>query len=171
MISEARRAPAVVGRPGSPPCADDRPTLYVHPGQILTSRTPIRMVTILGSCVAVCLFEEESGVGGLCHFVLPRGIGTGAAALRFGNLAVPELLARVVALGARPGRLRAKLFGGASVASAFQGANPLSRRNVDAARALVAARDIPVLAADVGGSRGRKLLFHPDDGSAWVKLV
>lgn len=137
----------------------------------MTSRTKVRIVTILGSCVAACLWDEEAGVGGLCHFVLPRGLGSGSSALRFGNLAVPELIQRTVSLGAKPERLRGKLFGGASIAPALQSVNPLARRNVDAARALLAEAGVAVVAADVGGHRGRKLVFHPDDGTAWVKLI
>jgi len=165
------RAPAIQGRLPQPTREPDRPTLYVHPGQLMTSRTPVRIVTILGSCVAACVWDEGAGVGGLCHFVLPRGTGERSSGLRFGNLAVPELIQRVVALGAKPDRLRGKLFGGARIAPGLQSENPLARRNVDAARALLAEAGVPVLAADVGGLRGRKLVFHPDDGSAWVKLI
>jgi chemotaxis protein CheD len=171
VARRARSAPEDVQGSGGPFRSADRPTLYVHPGQVLTSRTQVRLVTVLGSCVAVCLWDEVAAVGGLSHFVLPRGVGDGSIGLRFGNVAVPDLMARLFHLGAQQHRLRAKLFGGASVADAFRGRNPLATRNIETARALLAEEDIPVLAADVGGFRGRKLVFHPDDGSAWVKLV
>ena len=47
----------------------------------------------------------------------------------------------------------------------------LGERNVAAARRLLAAAGIAVVAEDVGGSRGRKLVFHTDDGVALVRTL
>jgi chemotaxis protein CheD len=68
--------------------------------------------------------------------------------------------------------LRAKLFGGACVLEAMQGReNHLGDKNVEIARKMLADAGIPVVASDVGGGRGRKLIFHPHEGSALVKLL
>ena len=75
-------------------------------------------------------------------------------------------------LGCKGERLQAKLFGGACVIAAFhRSGGRLGFNNVDAARHLLSTVGIPVLAEDVGGQRGRKLIFHVDDGDAWVKAV
>ena len=146
--------------------------VYLHPGQLHASATACTITTILGSCVAVCLFDRVRGVGGANHYLLPYHAGHDQASPRFGNVAVQSLLDRVLALGAVRRDLEAKLFGGACVLDAFRnGDNHLGTKNVEAARALLHAEGIPVRAEDVGGRRGRKLVFHVDDGSALVKLI
>jgi chemotaxis protein CheD len=66
--------------------------------------------------------------------------------------------------------LQAKLFGGANVVEAFRDReNHLGTQNVRIARQLLEAEAIPVVSEDVGGHKGRKLIFCTDDGSAWVK--
>ena len=126
----------------------------------------------LPACVAVCLFDPAAGVGGLCHFVLPAGGNDRRSNLRFGRVAVPELIRRVFALGAVPGRLRAKLFGGACVVvQAKKQGDHLGLKNARLAEQILAEERIAIIASDLGGERGRKLVFHPDDGAAWVRAV
>jgi chemotaxis protein CheD len=154
-----------------PACFVPATNKYLPPGQICASWEPARISTILGSCVAVCLWDEERGVGGMNHFLLPSGTrGTHPAAQRFGDVAVPRLIEKVLEVGGRRDGLRAKVFGGACVLAAFRGRQPhLGTRNVEVAFGILKAEGIPILAEDVGGSRGRKLVFSTWDGDAWVK--
>ena len=147
-----------------------RINVYLHPGQMIAAPESSAVTTILGSCVAVCLYDPPTGIGGMNHFLLPFDSGEGHAAGRFGDRAVPELIERLVALGAEPKRLQAKLFGGACVLEAFRDRdNHLGSQNVQVAQKILAAAAIPIVGADVEGQRGRKLIFYTDDGSAWVK--
>ena len=153
------------------PAAELR-NIYLHPGQIATSATPCMISTILGSCVAVCLWDEETGIGGMNHFLLPHFAGSGPSSARFGNVAIEQLVSRLLAAGARKGGMRAKLFGGANVLEALRGvAGSLGRSNVEVARLVLKEAGIPVVAEDVEGDRGRKLIFQTNDGSARVKLL
>jgi chemotaxis protein CheD len=142
--------------------------VYLAPGLLFASADAVQVTTILGSCVAVCLWDLEARVGGLNHFLLPHGAPPSP---RFGEHAVPLLLQRVLALGASRERLRAKLFGGACVLEAFRAGSALGGRNVAVARELLAAERIPVAAEDVGGDRGRKVVFEVQTGSAWIRAI
>jgi chemotaxis protein CheD len=146
---------------------------YLPPGQLLACWEPARITTILGSCVAVCLWDPELGVGGMNHFLLPRGSATTtSAACRFGGLAVPRLIDSVLAFGGRPEDLRAKVFGGACVLEAFRGGRRhLGTENIEVAFEVLRKQGIPVVADDVGGDRGRKVVFSTSDGSAWVRAL
>ena len=175
-ISTAKPLGVDLAQEALDPTLGPRPVLrqkfYLHPGKIFATAEPTAVTTILGSCVAVCLWDPMVATGGVAHFVLPRGAGDQASALRFGSVAVPELVQRLINLGCKIDRLRAKLFGGACVMAAFQrGSGQLGLDNAESARALLAAAGIPVLAEDLGGRRGRKLIFQVDDGAAWVKFV
>jgi chemotaxis protein CheD len=147
-------------------------SLYLHPGQMIVSSSPCSISTILGSCVAVCLYDEERGVGGMNHFLLPHFAGRGPVSARFGNVATEDLVNRLLSAGARREALRAKVFGGANVLESLRGAAAsLGHSNVEVARRVLREQDIAVVAEDVVGNRGRKLIFRTDDGSALVRFL
>jgi chemotaxis protein CheD len=147
-----------------------RSKVYLHPGQLFASAECAAVTTILGSCVAVCLFDPITKVGGVNHFLLPLWVGEGAVSPKFGNVAIEKLIARLLALGSQSQRLQAKLFGGACVMEAFRSREShLGTKNVEVAQALLKQKGIHLVGHDIGGSRGRKLIFHTDTGTAWVK--
>jgi chemotaxis protein CheD len=148
-----------------------RPLRYVQPGQVAIATEPQSFVTIVGSCVSVCVFDSEGGVGGLNHFLLPRHLGDPDSA-RYGPGAMRRLLDGVAAVGAARARLAAKVFGGACVlAQGLGGARHLGRENVAVAMETLAEAGIPVVGEDLGGTRGRKLVFHADTGVTWVRKL
>ncbi len=147
-------------------------SVYLHPGQLHVATQPSVVTTILGSCVAVCVWDPARGIGGINHYLLPTGVKTAANGLRYGNVAIENLLEAVVRSGASRVNLLAKLFGGACVLDAMRGKeNHLGAKNVEIARKMLAEADIPVVASDVCGGRGRKLIFYPHQGSAQIKLL
>jgi chemotaxis protein CheD len=149
-----------------------RTNYYLHPGQIFVSAESQAVTTILGSCVSVCLWDPISEIGGINHFLLPFDGGDAQASGRFGNLAMRELVEKLLAIGADQDRLQAKLFGGACVLEAFRNrSNHLGSQNVEVAREMLAALNVPIIGEDVEGRNGRKLIFHTDTGLAWVKLL
>ncbi|HVQ30209.1 MAG TPA: chemotaxis protein CheD [Vicinamibacteria bacterium] len=147
--------------------------VYLHPGQLFASREPSAVTTILGSCVSVCLWDPSSGIGGMNHFLLPHGPEPAdrRSSQRFGDAATAALIAEIVALGGRKSLLTAKVFGGACTAEAFVKGpiRHLGPRNVERAFAVLHREGIPVEAHHTEGRRGRKVIFHTNDGSAWVK--
>jgi chemotaxis protein CheD len=172
-------AAAPLGSEAEPPPEGPRSTsavgrrsAYVQPGQIFVSGEPAEAVTVLGSCVSVCLWDGRRRIGGINHFLLPYMVAGSLASPRFGTVATEELLAALWQEGSRPEDLTAKLFGGAAVIEAFRrGDDHLGARNVEAARRVLEERRIPIVAEDVLGSRGRKLIFHTGTGVALVRLI
>ena len=143
--------------------------VYLQPGQLYASAQPSAVTTILGSCVAICLWDPLTSIGGMNHYLLPFFAGAGKGSPRFGNVAVTQLLDRLSALGASRNRLQAKVFGGACVLEAFQAREGhLGEKNAGVAFRLLDDLGIPVVSRDVGGRSGRKLIFHTDLGNAWV---
>jgi len=159
---------------------DDRATrlpdgaklVYLHAGHLFASNEPAQITTVLGSCVAVCLYDPLSEVGGMNHYMLPNDIGANCNTPRYANFAISQLIERVVALGAEHRRLQAKLFGGACVLASFQGSgNDLGTKNIEVARRRLEAEKIPIRAEDLGGNHGRRLVFRTDTGLALTKRV
>ncbi len=148
-----------------------RPLVYLHAGQLAAFREPRAISTVLGSCVAVCLWDGQSRIGGMNHFLLPHRAGAGETSPRFGNVAMGQLLDAIVRLGGRFSHLQAKLFGGACVLGGPRPGETLGEQNVQLARSLLDAAGIPIVAEDTGGTRGRRLVFHTDDGLAFLKRL
>jgi chemotaxis protein CheD len=148
------------------------PSAFLHPGQMLVSATPIRLTTIVGSCISVCLWDSVSRIGGVNHFLLPFGGGIGPSTLRFGNVAVARLIESLVALGSARADLVAKVFGGACVIDAFlERGEHLGMRNAQAAVDALAQERVPIVASDTGGRRGRKIIFDTASGTVWVREI
>ena len=145
--------------------------VYLHPGHVHVTSRPVDITTVVGSCVAVCLWDRASKLAGMNHFVLPTTTG-GAPSFKHGDYATQKLIERLIDLGAFVGNLRARLFGGSCVIEAFRSSGTdLGSKNAAMARRVLAQHRIPVLQEDVGGSNGRKLVFHTDDASVAVKLL
>jgi chemotaxis protein CheD len=142
--------------------------LYLHPGRVAAFAGPARITAILGSCVAVCLFDVRGGLGGMNHFLLPH---EGTDSPRLAGPALDALLAALDGLGAHRKALRAKLFGGAWPLGVYAAEPPLGLLNVRAARAALERHRIPLLEEDVGEMYGRKLAFDTDGGAAVVRRL
>jgi len=154
------------------PADGGRSRIYLHPGELFASAQRSAVSTILGSCVAVCLWDPIAKIGGINHYLLPLWTGQGAVSSRFGDIAVQALLNKLLELGGQKSRLQAKLFGGACVIDAFrERESHLGTKNVQTAEALLEREGIPLVGHDVGGCKGRKLIFHTDNGTAWVRQL
>ena len=164
--SEATRSIAPAASLPPPPRA-----VQLYAGQIHVSREPSIVTRSLVSCVAVCLFDAALATGGMNHFLLPERVSDGSAT-RYASAACEQLIERMTALGSERRTLQAKIFGGASVIDALRGGvQHLGERNVETARAILERERIPLVAEDVLGRFGRKLVFHTHTGVAWVKAI
>lgn len=145
-------------------------TIYVLQGEFRISRDPDAVLsTVLGSCVAVCLWDKAEGLGGMNHFLLPFGPKAATSAPeRYGVHAMELLINGLLKAGAARGRLQAKLFGGARVSSAL---SDIGQNNARFARAFLEAEGIPCLAESLGGTSARRVLFRPATGLARQMLV
>ena len=106
------------------------------------------------------------------HFLLPSSREEEPASLRFADLATNALLEKLLQLGCRLPNLQAKIFGGGSM---FHSRNHLAislgEQNVIAALTLMKSARIPVSVKETGGSRGRKVVFNTDEGTAWCRQI
>ena len=159
-----------------PPALAGCRTVKIGPGELHVSRDPDEaIVTVLGSCVAACLYDPVAGVGGMNHYMLPQpgtpgeaesGSWNGAAArLRYGSAAMAELVERLQQLGARVDRMEAKLFGGARLGpeNGMVGAG-----NARFAEAFLRRMGVVPLARELGGGWARRVAFHAATGRAFM---
>ena len=150
---------------------DQQDVLYVEPGQLLVSTEPCRIRTVLGSCVAVCLYDAELRHGGMNHFMLPTSASPLETSCRYGSRAMPTLVERLERLGSQPRQLCASVFGGARVLFSASELMHLGRRNVDFAMEWLEQYGITVVTSSVLGSRARRLDFDIETGVCSERLL
>jgi chemotaxis protein CheD len=151
---------------------DTLPAVYLYPGQMFISAKPAMVTTILGSCVAVCLWDPAVAAAGIIHYLLPSNKVRSNADLRYGNTAIDRLIEEMVQRGAWKERMQAKTFGGATMLLAGRtSGTSIGDRNIAAAREHLSQHGIAIVADQTGGYLGRKLLFHTGNGCAYVKEI
>ena len=143
---------------------------YLNQGECRISADPaVQLSTILGSCVAACIWDPQARIGGMNHFLLPFGSGTSIdGSLRYGAHSMEVLINGLLRQNANRSRLLAKLFGGATISTSF---GRIGIENAAFARDFLATEDIPCQAADLGGSFARRVIFSPTTGRARVMQV
>ncbi|MBF0620654.1 MAG: chemotaxis protein CheD [Magnetococcales bacterium] len=142
---------------------------FLLPGQLFAEAGEFRITTVLGSCIAVCLYDSTTKYGGMNHFKLPLWNGDGLPSPKFGNIAITKLTEKMEFIGCQRRNLKAKVFGGGAVIQNSSGLLNVGERNIQAARDVLAELRIPVVANDVGGNASRKILFNTIDGSILMK--
>jgi chemotaxis protein CheD len=138
-------------------------------GDVVFSADPKVLVTVLGSCVAVCLWDRLRGAGGMTHFVLPSDLH-GDKSARYGDVAIDELQAGLSRLGCRIADLQAKVFGGAAVLP-FGGGQTVGANNVLLAVGRLREDRIRIVAQRTGGTLGQQIRFHTRTGEAFVRYI
>lgn len=143
---------------------------FLYASTLFAARTATDIQTILGSCVAVCLYDPRLQHGGMNHYMLPLWNGEGLATVKYGNIAIEKLIERMVALGSNKTSLVAKVFGGADQLG-DKGFYGIGKRNVQVALDTLAEFHIPVIASNIGGNIGRKVMFNTGNGQVLMKFV
>ncbi|MGE4398577.1 MAG: chemotaxis protein CheD [Campylobacterales bacterium] len=145
--------------------------VFIHVGQIHIGFTPTEISTVLGSCVAVCLFDKYKMVGGMNHYLLPLWNGNGLQSPKFGNVSVPRMIQSMMDIGCNPSNMEAKIFGGASINISSSEDMMIGKRNILTAKEILDEYKIPVIAEDTGGATGRRIMMRSDTGKVFMKYA
>jgi chemotaxis protein CheD len=140
---------------------------FLFPNTIYVSNTPARIQTILGSCVAVCLFDQVLGYGAINHYMLPWWSGESIPSPKYGDIAVIRLIESMTQLGCQKANLVAKVFGGADQLTIGN----IGAKNVATAERILARESIRIIASSTGGTFGRIIVFHTDTNKILLKYL
>mgnify|MGYP003536584375 FL=1 len=141
----------------------------VLPGEYFVSDENMIIMTVLGSCIAACLWDSRARIGGMNHFMLPDGDMADASG-RWGSFAMACLINEMLKLGARRETMQAKIFGGAQVMHNFTTMN-VGERNTNFVLNYLQTERIPIMSEDVLDIYPRKVVFFPVTGKAMVKRL
>lgn len=149
----------------------ERRARNINPGG-WTVETERPITTLLGSCVAVCLYDPKLRMAGMNHFLLPSRAkpgGDDTDVILAGDYSMEVLLNTMLSKGAAKQRIIAKAFGGGTIVTSILMA--IGQRNSEFAQEWLKREGIPLTAQDFGGAWSRKVLFTPDGGDAFCRRL
>jgi chemotaxis protein CheD len=149
------------------------PQVHLQPGELLVTQKPQWVITLLGSCLSVTMFHARFQLAAICHAMLsrPRGIvppgSSPAQRFRYLSEVIPAMARRFSQLGLPPNQVEVKLFGGGDVIAL--GGEPhhdhsIGQANIILAHLMLSEAGFQINAQNVGGDRGRKIVFNTASG-------
>lgn len=139
-------------------------------GQTIVTNIPSEISTILGSCVAVCLWDKETKLASMNHYLLPGSRQDAAGNLSRGFTSIETIIKSMISRNSKAENLRAKIFGGAN--SMFpNGGFHIGKKNIEVAKIVLREAGIPITSNNTGGVHGRRIFFNTETGIVRVKLL
>ena len=147
------------------------PRKFIHVGEIFVGIKPTEIVTVLGSCVGVCLYDKVEMIGGMNHYLLPLWNGNGLECQKYGNIAIPKLIENMENIGCLRRNMEAKIFGGANIHRANSEGQLIGQKNILIAKEILRECGIPLKVEDIGGNNGRRIMMISDSNRVILKYV
>jgi chemotaxis protein CheD len=147
----------------------DRFQYFLKPGYIFLSQEPSLIYSVMGSAVTVCLWDRKKRFGGVSHFLYPKVSKPDKATVQYGNVAILTLIKLMIKDGSEKAALEAQIFGGGDPLSSTE--ETLGRQNASMAKTILTQQGIAITSEDIGGSKGRKLVFKSDCNEAIILKV
>ena len=130
---------------------------FLRSGFIYVPDTATHIATALGSSVSVCIYDKKRNAGGMNHFQLPFINKKRLATARYGNVAIIALIQMLINDGSKVKHMEAQIFGGAYNPGISD--RDIGRENIKSARNILSKKRIQIVSEDVGGRKGRKIVF------------
>ncbi len=139
---------------------------FLKPGYIYATPKPVVISTVVGSCVAVCIFDQKRKWGGMSHFLYPKPGRKNKPTPRYGNLSVQALIRMLINQGSNVNDLEAQIFGGGR--RSLRESGNMGQHNIKMARKVLKKKKIPLMSEDIGGVKGRRIIYHTVTNEAIV---
>ncbi|HPF05106.1 MAG TPA: chemotaxis protein CheD [Spirochaetota bacterium] len=155
---------------------------FLHPGQIIVTADENPIVTVLGSCVALTVYSPERRVGGIFHALLPEYIEKNRVIKNsppvspdpdYVDYSFYYIKNRMSDLGIDITRTRLMLFGGGDVLQSLTTGKSASvgKKNIEMIKNIIEKEKLKISAEDTGGTKARKIVFHPGSGKTFLEYI
>ncbi|MDH3975017.1 MAG: chemotaxis protein CheD [Deltaproteobacteria bacterium] len=133
---------------------------FLEPARLLVNKEPIVITTVVGSGVAVTLWDPVNRYGGMCHFIFPEMREKGKTTVEYGNVAIYALIKSMVDFGSKVANLEAQIFGGGEPQEGGTLKKTHGPKNIEAAQEALNKYKVRIVSNDTGGNVGRKIAFN-----------
>jgi len=150
-----------------------RRNVTIHIGEYYAGKGNSSVYTLVGSCVAVCLFDPVNEIGGMNHILLPgrADLKYFDAPARYGINAMELLINKIMRLGGDRHRIVAKVFGGAHLFPSISEENGVGRKITEFVLEFLEKESIRLVSYDINGHSSRKIYFYTDTGDVYLKRI
>jgi chemotaxis protein CheD len=138
---------------------------YLLPGQLIVSKKPLKISTILGSCISVCLFDPILKHSGMNHYLMPLRNHMTDNPFRYGDTSLSNMLFEIIKMGSKKEDLHSYVYGGSSMFTSFPYNFNIGKKNIEIAFDFLEAHKIRVIQSNIGGEKGRKIIFDTSAGT------
>jgi two-component system, chemotaxis family, protein-glutamate methylesterase/glutaminase len=145
--------------------------VFLLPGELCVSREPVEMATLLGSCVAICLFNRRGNFGGMNHYMLARTPTGSSACGKHGDYSSGLLIKTMLSYDPNPGNLQAYVLGGGNVNGHLNVGTGIGLANIQLAFEMLQAEKIQIAGKEIGGDNGRKVYFKNWTGEVETRII
>lgn len=143
---------------------------FINPGELIFSKKPINIKTVLGSCVAVVMYDKIKKYCGMVHFLLPE-CPSKSVSTKFGDVAVSTLINKFLNAGSIRPNLQAHIVGGAFIIFDEAEIFFIGDRNIEIAQKILKSNEIRVMSSNTGGERGRRVVFIATENNLQVSII
>lgn len=144
---------------------------YLKQGHVYCPTEPTLIYTVTGSGIAVTFFDKAKKRGVMCHFVFPKIRKGYKSTPLFAAPAIISSLKILADMGSKRNDIECQVFGGAENKESEYHISNLNRDNIESAESIIADQGLTVSSRDVGGNRGRKIIFNAETGETMVMKV
>ena len=141
---------------------------FLNPGELVFTKEPYKIKTILGSCVSVTIYDRVKQYGGMCHYLLPES-HVNKASTKYGNIAIPLLLKRFHENHSKKHDLEANIIGGSLILENQNEIFFIGDRNIAVAKEMLNKYKIFIKGEETGGNKGRTMVFNTNTGNVTIK--
>lgn len=142
---------------------------FLQPGYILVPDQSLSISTVIGSGISVCIYDRKKQIGGMNHFIFPHIAVKGKTTALYGNIATTVLINMMLAREASIKYLEAQIFGGAYHPE--KNNKDIGRENIEIAKKILLKNQISIMSQDVGGEKGRKVVFNTNTNEVAILKV
>ncbi|VAW17803.1 Chemotaxis protein CheD, partial [hydrothermal vent metagenome] len=145
--------------------------VFLLPAEYHITKKPKLLATLLGSCVAICVYNKISKIAAMNHFVHAESNGEKTNIGRFGDLSCRHIIDSLLSVDGQRSNYEAKIFGGGAVVGHLGLGVGIGEKNIASGRQVLEEYGIPIIESDVGGSRGRKIYFDCNTQKVEVRMI
>lgn len=146
---------------------------FLKMSEMHVAKAPCVIKTVVGSCIALCIWDQESKIGGMAHIMMPQHNGDiNAPKAKYADVAVHALIENMQKEGATLKNMIATCIGGATMFGKIDGIKTtVGERNAEIVKSLLTDYTIPIMIESVGGFAGRKVALNCNDGAVTVTML
>jgi chemotaxis protein CheD len=162
------------------PLERDIPIVFLRAGEMHITARPKLVVTVLGSCLSVTMFNRRTKMGGICHGILPRCnrrtqcVDDCPESFKYVDCSIRKMVRLFERRKVTRNEIEVKYFGGADMflrQAHVPGNVSVGNQNVETADRIIIGEGLSILKRDVGGVQGRKIFFYTDTGEVYLKRL